>query len=345
MKGLFINGFEDIELKEGVQIPQPEVGEVLIKVKYIGICGSDLHHYHNQNAPISGKPTIFGHEFVGTVVESKMQEPARFKTGDFVTAIPYFSCDNCDNCMNGRKSLCENQIFMGVHTNGVYTEYVKVDGRNIFPFREGVDRKVAALAEPLAVAVYDIRRSGLSAGQSVFISGGGPIGLLIGILAQISGAARIVFSEINDNRVEFIHRMGYNVFNPMKCNVVEEACKINEGEKFDVVFEASGAQSSYDAAFSAVKKGGKVMPVALTGAPRSISMFDVTRSQIEIIGINLYEEIDFKRAVRMINEGLCNDKLEKLITNVFPLEQAKEAYLYAGNPKGNHVKVLIENPD
>ena len=342
MKGLFINGFEDIELKDNVPVPEISEGEALIRVKYVGICGSDLHHYRNHNAPISGVPTILGHEFVGTVVESKVKN-ARYRIGDFVTAIPYFSCNACDNCMNGRKSLCEKQVFMGVHTNGAYAEYVKVDGNHVFPFKKGVDPKIAALAEPLAVAVYDVKRSGVTPGSSVFISGGGPIGILIGIMAEFSGATNIVFSEINENRIEFIRGMGYNAFNPFQCDVVQEACSCNGKQKFDVVFEVSGAQSSYDAAFGVVKKGGKFMPVALTGTPRSISMFDVTRSQIEIIGVNLYEEIDFKRAVEIIGNGCCNEKLARLVTNVFPMDRAKEAYLYAGDPKGSHVKVLIEN--
>jgi 2-desacetyl-2-hydroxyethyl bacteriochlorophyllide A dehydrogenase len=342
MKGLMINGFKDIELKKNIPIPELSDGEVLIKVKYAGICGSDLHHYHNPKAPISGKPTIFGHEFVGFVIASAMQCANEYQVGDFVTAIPYSSCNHCDYCMNGRKSLCDEQVFLGVTTNGVYTEYVKVDGHNVFKFDEGVDKKIATLCEPLAVAIYDVKRSGLSAGQSVFISGGGPIGILIGMIAKLSGAANIVFSEININRIQYLRDIGYTVYNPMQCDVVEEAIKSNKSKKFDISFEVSGAQPSYDVSFRVLKKGGRFMPVALTSSPRSISMFDVTRSQVEIIGINLYEEIDFKRALEIINNGKLNGELSSLITDVFSLEKAKEAYLFAGNPEGKHIKVIID---
>ena len=342
MKGLVINGFENIELKRDIPFPTLGDDEALIKIKYIGICGSDLHHYHNANAPIGGRPHVFGHEFVGTVVESTDHGDARYQVGDFVTAIPYTSCGMCDYCRAGRESLCVELKLLGVGRNGVYTEYVKVPSSNVYPFREGINQKIAALTEPLAIAVFDVQRIGLKVGQSVFISGGGPIGILIGIVSRMAGALHVVFSEINENRNEFIRKMGFTALNPTTTDVFLEAMNLNGNRKFNCCFEVSGAQPGYDLAIQLVKNGGTFSPIALPFDKRSFDIRTITRMQIEWIGSNLYEAESFEDAVRIVNSGRLDEQLLACVTDVFSLEQAKEAYLFAMNPKGNHVKVLID---
>jgi threonine dehydrogenase-like Zn-dependent dehydrogenase len=345
MKGLVIRGAGDVVLMDDLPMPKLGINETLIKVKYAGICGSDIHPYRTGTKLQSGgKPYVLGHEFVGTVVDSVDDGKTLFKAGDFVTARPFFSCGICHACMSGRQSICHNFKVMTVIEggNGTYAEYVKVPSKGIYPFQPGIDPKIAAMAEPLAVAVFDVRMSGLKGGQSVLISGGGTIGAAIGIFSRYCGASSIIFSEVNENRIKFLNQLGFAAFNPLRDNVLEKARAFNDGQLFDVVFEVSGAQESYDLCFGAVTRGGTFLPVGVTSTPRSVDMRRITVDQIKIQGVNCYEDIDFFNSVKLINHGVFDQYLEKFITDIFPLDAAKEAYLHAMSPDGSQVKVLID---
>ena len=216
MKGLLIKDIGCVELRDDLPLPELEDGEALVRVKYAGICGSDLRLWYTGIEKYGGEPYILGHEFVGTVVKSKDNGNASYKIGDLVTALTYRYCNECEPCQNGRTSICMHKKNCGFGLNGTYGEYVRVKCKNIYKFRDGIDPKVAALTEPYAVAVFDLAKSGFRAGQTVFISGGGPIGTLIAIHARYAGASNIVISEINENRISFIRSLGFRTVNPMK---------------------------------------------------------------------------------------------------------------------------------
>lgn len=345
MKGFEIRGKGDVGLRYDVPMPKLGMNEALIKIKYCGICGSDTHQYHTGiNLQSGGKPYIIGHEFVGTVVESNDDGNVLYKIGDLVTGRPYFSCGICDNCRNGRESICESVKLMTLAKdgNGAYAEYAKLPSRVIFPLRSDIDLQVATMTEPLAVAMYDVRMSGIEPGQTVFISGGGVIGALIGVYCRYLGVSNVIFSEVNENRIKFLNSLGFNAFNPSQADVLEEAKKANSGKLFDVVFEVCGAQASYDLCLQACRRGGTFMFVGVTTTPKSLYVRHVLVSQITIKGVNMYETRDYFKAVQLINSGKLDDQLKPFITNVYPLDRAYDAFMHAMSKEGTQVKVLID---
>ena len=345
MIGFEIRGKEDVGLRYDVPMPKLHMNEVLIKIKYCGICGSDTHQYHTGIQLQSGsKPYILGHELVGQVVEINCDSELPYKVGDWVTGRPYFSCGICDNCRTGHESICEGGIklmTLADEGNGAYAEYCKLPAKVVFPLREGIDLKIAALTEPLAVAVYDVRRSGLEPGQSVLISGGGVIGGMIASYCKFLGA-KVVVSEPNENRIAFLKSLGIQAFNPMKENVIEEAKKWNGGKLFDVTFECCGAQASYDLCLNATRRGGTFMFVGVTTQNRELYVRHVLVYQMTIIGVNMYETRDYYRATQIVNEGLMDEDLSKFVTHVYPLEDAYNAFMKAMDPEGKQVKVLLD---
>lgn len=345
MIGFEIRGKEDVGLRYDVPMPKLHMNETLIKIKYCGICGSDTHQYHTGiNLQSGGKPYILGHELVGQVVESNDDGNVLYKVGDWVTGRPFFSCGICDNCRNGRESICESVKLMTLAKdgNGAYAEYAKLPSKVVFPLREGIDLQVAALTEPLAVAMYDVRMSELKPGQTVLISGGGVIGAMIGVYCRQLGAGNIVFSEPNPNRVAFLQKQGFKVWSPAQVDVLEAARADNGGRLFDVTFEVCGVQASYDLCLKATRRGGMFMFVGVTTSMRELYVRHVLVSQMTIRGVNMYETKDYYAAVQLINSGVLDSRLKPFITHVFPLEQAYEAYMQAMDKEGKHVKVLLD---
>lgn len=342
LKALYIQGKECLSFRTDAPIPEISERETLIRIKYAGICGSDVHNYRNGIDHFGGKPFILGHEFIGTVVKIGDPSQADYQVGDTVTALTFDACGKCEPCRNGRPSICESLVNCGFGKDGTYAEYVKVDSSKVYKFREGINKRAAILTEPLAVAVFDLAMSGFRVGQSVFISGGGPIGAIIAALAKTAGASKIAISEINENRLPFLRSLGAKTFNPLQQDVLKDALAWNDNEKFDVAFEVAGAQSSYDLIFNVIKRGGTVVPVAPVAAPRSIAWAPLLRGQIRIVPVNLYDDIYFADAVRIVNSGMMDDVLEKFVTNIYPIDQAQEAYLASMNPTGSHVKILID---
>ena len=345
MIGFEIRGKEDVHLRYDVPMPKLHMNETLIKIKYCGICGSDTHQYHTGiQLQSGGKPYILGHELVGQVVEINCDSELPYKVGDWVTGRPYFNCGICDNCRTGHESICEGGIklmTLADEGNGAYAEYAKLPAKVVFPLREGIDLKIAALTEPLAVAVYDVRRSGLEPGQSVLISGGGVIGGMIASYCSVLGA-KVCVSEPNENRIAFLDSLGIKAFNPKKEDVIAEAKKWNGGRLFDVTFECCGAQASYDLCLQATRRGGTFMFVGVTTQNRELYVRHVLVYQMTIIGVNMYETRDYYRATQIVNEGLMDEWLSKFVTHVYPLTDAYNGFMKAMDPEGKQVKVLLD---
>ena len=348
MKGLMIYGAGNAGLRDDLPMPVLGMNETLIKVKYAGVCGSDVHpwhagiHYQNNDIPY-----VLGHEFVGTVVESNDDGKVAFKKGDTVVGNPIFWCGTCPACLAGHHSYCHHMKTTSTCEggNGTFAEYTKIKSQSVFPINKDIDLKVAAVAEPLAVGIYDVRISGIRGGQSALISGGGTIGAMVGLAARRTGA-RVLFSEVNDNRISFLNKLGFDAINPAKCDALEKAKEWNNGELFDVVYEVSGAQPSYDLCLNAAVQGGTFMVIGVTTVPRSLFFRFVVTKQLRLQGVNCYEDNDFAEAVKIINERVLEKELKEFVTDVYPIDQAFEGYMRAMDPAGDQVKVVIDcNPD
>jgi threonine dehydrogenase-like Zn-dependent dehydrogenase len=212
----------------------------------------------------------------------------------------------------------------------------------LFPIEPQVDPIVAAIAEPLAVAVFDIRNSGVSVGDSVLVIGAGTVGILTGLLARYNGAGQVLFAEISERRIEFMKSLGFDTCNSGKNDVVKIARDATEGRGMNFVFETSGSQPGWNLSLDAVREGGTVVPVGLPYADRSVDFGKIFRKEIVLLSVNMHQVGDFAEAAHLINRGTLNEDFKKLVTSIWPLEQTLEALKASSDKNGNNIKILLQ---
>lgn len=340
MKKLVLTEFNRVELVEA-PIPTPGPDQAVIRIKYAGICGSDLHVLAGLH-PTAKPPLVMGHEACGELyaIQSARTD---IEVGDMVCCHTVEPCNACEGCSSGRENLCDSVKIMGTSMDGVFAQYVLVDANRVIKFRAGVDERVAALVEPLTVGFHDIRRSGLQAGENVLISGAGPIGLVIGMLAKFSGAANVVMTEIDDTRIHIAKEFGFSVVNAARNDFAEICAQYSNGEGFDKIFEIAAVQSSFSTCVSQLKRGGVLVQVGMPPAGKVFHL-DINKliySECDLRGVRHHTMSDMQRAVKLINSGILNDQLMKLVSAIYPLERAKEALERARDDK-SVLRVLID---
>lgn len=340
MRAAVIEGTHTIHLQER-KTPSISDGEALIRVKYCGICGSDIHILHGKH-PTATFPVIPGHEFVGELLDFK--GPGRLERRTPVAVHPVFSCGNCEPCAKGRDNVCQSLKLIGCHTDGGFAEYVKVPLRKVYALPDDLDLELAALAEPLAVAVHDVRRSGLKVGNSALIIGGGPIGLLMAIVARHAGADNVIISEISPYRLKAAEEMGFTTINPLGENFNETLMQKTQGKGFDVVFEVSGAKTGITTAVDYAKITGMVMVVGMTGEPYPVDLSKIFQKELALQGVRIHSQINFIGALELLKSGLLNSHLRKLISVVYPLKDVEEAFTFAQSG-GDFFKILVKMED
>lgn len=338
MNAAYYSKKEDVDLVE-LEIPKLKKGEALVKVKYTGICGSDLHVYHGAH-PTAKFPVVPGHEFVGELVELADDTATNIMLGELVVAQPFSSCGVCEACITGNDNVCQNVRLLGIHCNGSFAEYVTVQAKKMYGIPQGIDLKLAALVEPLAVAVHDVRRSELKVGQTAVIIGGGPIGLFIATVAELAGA-KVYISEVNDFRLNFAKEMGYETLNPMDEDFDKQVAQATKGKGFDVVFEVSGSKSGIESMTRLAKISGTVMIVGMTGDKYPVDTMAIFLKQIKLMGVRIHSQEAFAAAVDILINGKLNEQLNSLITRTYKLKDIKNAYEFI-HTNTDYFKILLE---
>ena len=246
MKAGVVHGIEDIRY-EDIETPKVEPGKVLVKIKYTGICGSDIPRVNQGTAHYT--PIVLGHEFSGTVAEVG-EGVTSVKAGDRVAGIPLVPCMKCEDCQKGNYSLCKHYDFIGSHSFGSYAEYVAVPEKNVVKFSDDVSFEQGAFFEPATVALHGLERTGYQGGKTVAILGGGTIGLLTMQWAKIFGAKKIVVFDIAEERLELAKRLGADAgINTLKENFMADAKALSDGKGYDYVFETAGNTITMKMAF------------------------------------------------------------------------------------------------
>ncbi len=341
MKAGVIASKNSLHLKT-VPIPVLQDGEALIRVRYCGICGSDIHVLRGEH-PTAQFPVIPGHEFVGELVEAKGPGASRLTPGDMVVAQPFFSCGNCEPCAQGHDNVCRDLHFMGAHCDGAFAEYVKVLTRKVYTIPKEMDLRLAALTEPVAVAMHDVRRSGLQAGQTALVIGGGPIGMLIAMVARHAGARRVVISEISEFRRAFAEKLRFETVNPLDADFDAQLQAKTEGKGFDVCFEVSGSKPGIAAAVQYCTIGGMVMVIGMTKEPYPVNLSAMFAKELRMQGVRSHAQYNFIGAVELLKSGALNDAFATMISAEYPLEQIVEAFDRAQVP-GDYFKLLVRMP-
>lgn len=269
MKAGVVHKKEDIRF-EDIKKPVPKAGEVLIKVKYTGICGSDVPRVNGDACHFF--PNVLGHEFSGVIAELG-ENVTSLKVGDRVAGVPLVPCMECEDCQTGNYSLCKNYSFIGSREFGSFAEYVVVPERNAVKFEEEVSFEQGAFFEPATVALHGLQRVPYKGGKTVAILGGGTIGLFTMQWAKIFGAKKVVVFDINNERLELAKRLGAdNGINTLEEDFIKNALAITDNRGFDYIYETAGNTITMKMAF---KLAANKANICFIGTPTKEITFSV----------------------------------------------------------------------
>ena len=343
MKGFLVTG-PGVGSVTSAAIPIPGPGQCLVKVEYAGICGGDPDIFkHNNYGATPENPRIYGHEYYGEVVEINNPQnlPCRVSVGDKVVGPQDAPCGICDQCIAGRPSICSGMFGARRRPGGAFAEYLERDLERVFPLAPGVDPIVATVCEPLAVAVFDVRYTGVGLGDSVLIIGAGAVGILIGLVARLNGVSNIIFAELSDSRIALLHDMGFKTCHSIRDDVSAYVGEQTGGCGADYVFETSGSQPGWDMSLRAVAYGGKVIPVGLQYVERKVDFGIIFDKELDVISVNMHQTGDFSEAVHLINRGDLNDDIKRIVTSLWPLDKTIEALEASLDKEGSDIKILL----
>jgi (R,R)-butanediol dehydrogenase/meso-butanediol dehydrogenase/diacetyl reductase len=318
------------------EVRPPGAGEVEIAVAYTGICGTDLHIFHGAMDARVTLPAVLGHEMSGTI-SALGSGVEGWAVGDPVTVMPLDWCGECPACLAGNTHICHNLDFLGIDSPGSMQGRWTVPARALVALPPHMSLQAAALAEPTAVAVHDVRRSGLQPGERALVVGGGPIGLLIALVARAGGADVLVL-EPSAERRELAEAMGLRTFDPIAGDVAATVEGWTGGAGVPVGFEVSGAVAGLETAIRSMAVRGRLVVVAIHSSPPPVDLFRVFWRELTLIGARVYERADFEEAVRLLANG--DVPAAPLITRVDPLTDVAAAF--AALEAGHAMKLLID---
>jgi len=319
------------------ETPPPGPGEVELAPAYVGICGTDLHIFHGSMDARVRTPAVLGHEMSGRITRVGAGVTG-WQPGEGVTVMPLSWDGVCPACVAGHRHLCHRLNFIGIDSPGAMQQRWIVPASTLVRLPESLALDRAALVEPTAVAVHDVNRAAVAAGERVVVVGGGPVGALIGVVARSRGAdVRLV--EINDHRRSLAERMGLSTWNPATDDVTELATAWTGGAGADVSFEVSGAEAGVAAAVDVLAVRGRLCLVAIHPQPRAVNLHRFFWRELTLVGARLYDRADFERAVALVADGTV--PADVLISKVVPLAEAASAFetLERG---GDVMKILVE---
>ncbi|GAA1941473.1 zinc-dependent alcohol dehydrogenase [Kitasatospora viridis] len=315
----------------------PGPGEVQLAPEYVGICGTDLHIFHGDMDARVKTPAVIGHEMAGRVVQVG-PEVEGWQPGDLVTVIPLRWDGTCPACRKGHQHVCQQLDFIGIDSPGAMQQRWTVPASTLVRLPEGMPLDHAALVEPTAVAVHDVGRAGVQAGERVVVVGGGPVGVLIALVARAQGAeVRVV--ELSEHRRKLAAELGLAVWNPATEDVPELVRQWTGDAGADVAFEVSGAANGVETAIEVLAVRGRLCLVAIHPSPRVVNLHRFFWRELTLVGARLYDRGDFERAVELLADATI--PAAALITGTVPLARAQEAFeaLEAG---GNVMKILVD---
>lgn len=313
--------------------------EILINVKRIGICGSEIHSYHGLH-PATFYPVVQGHEYSGTVVAVGAKVTA-CKAGDNVTARPQLVCGKCGPCRRGQYNVCEELRVQAFQADGAAQDYFIVPENRIVKLPEGMSLDYGAMVEPCAVGAHSTARAGELTGKNVVVSGAGTIGNLVAQFAQARGAKKVLITDVSDFRLAKARECGIaNTLNVTKTPLKDAIKDFFGDEGYQVGFEVAGVESSIRSLMETIEKGSTIVVVAVFAKDPALSMFYLGEHELTLVGTMMYRHEDYLKAVECIAKKTVN--LQPLISNRFAFEQYDEAYGFIDDSKGTSMKVIVD---
>lgn len=343
MKAAVLKKVGVIEI-EDVPVPKPADDEVLVRIKSVGVCGSDIHYYRHGRIGtyVVEKPIILGHESSGEIVETG-KGVRSLKIGDRVSLEPGIPCRKCIFCKTGRYNLCPDVVFMATPpVDGAFVEYVAFPEDFAFKLPDNVSFDEGALIEPLAVGIYASERAGIKPGLSAVILGAGPIGLVTLQAVKAYGAGPVAVLDISDFRLNMARNLGADfVIDSRDANALDKVLEAIGQGGADVVFEAAGAVPTIQMTTRIARRGGRVVLIGLSAKDQvEYNVVDVSGKELDVLGIFRYANV-YRKAIDLVSAGKID--LKTMVTHHFPLEKTKEALELADTKKDQAIKVIV-NP-
>lgn len=337
MKAIQIADLRDLRVVD-VEKPQPRAGEVLLKIHYVGFCGSDLNTYLGRN-PMVRMPVIPGHE-VGAVIEACGEGvTADLQQGMTVTLNPYTHCGHCASCRNGRVNACEHNETLGVQRNGVMQEYAVIAAEKVIP-ADHIPVRDCALIEPMSVGFHAVARGQVVDNEYVLVEGCGMVGMGAIIRASQRGAI-VIASDIDDEKLALAQQLGatYGI-NAATENIHQRIQEITHGLGVDVAIEAVGSPTTYRTAVDEVGFTGRVVCIGYSKEAVSFQTKLFVQKELDIRGSRNALPKDFRAVINYLNKGNC--PTDRLVTRVVPPEQAASAMQDWASHPGKTFRILVE---
>lgn len=315
----------------------PPPGSVSVEVAYIGVCGTDLHVYHGHMDSRVRPPAVIGHEMSGRIAEIG-EGVEGWSIGDPVTVMPLDWCGECPACRAGNWHVCQKLTFIGLDAAGAMQQQWIVPARSLVRLPAELSLRAAALVEPTAVAVHDVRRAAVASGDQVAVIGAGPVGTLIALVAREVGADVRVF-EPDAFRRKVAEQLGFTAIDPSAGDVVAAVDDWTAGAGVPVAFEVSGSSSGLGDAVQMLAVRGRLCLVAIHTDKASMDLHRFFWRELSLVGARLYDYADFEQAVELVARKVV--PAEQLISRIVGLDEAAEAFetLERG---GSVMKVLVE---
>lgn len=329
---------ETFELKE-IDVPKPQRNEVLLKIKAIGICGSDIHTYYGKH-PFVHTPIVMGHEVTGEIVELGTDVKG-FLEGDRVVIRPQRTCGECRPCKQGRYNVCKKLNVLGCLSTGASSDYFAVESSLLYKLPDHVSFNAGTLIEPLAVGIHAIKRGGSAEGKNVLVTGAGTIGLMVAQAAKALGAAAVMITDICNYKLDLAKKCGSLYTVNVASHDLKQCVKDTFGEEgLDLIIECSAVETVLNQVIDIAPKGIDIVIVGVFESFPRTDLASVQDREYSLIGSLMYTHEDYVEAISMAErKTVC---LDELITKTFTLEQNKHAYDFIKKNKNITQKVVIE---
>jgi L-galactonate 5-dehydrogenase len=337
MKAVVMKAPGDVSLLER-ETPRPALGEVLLQMQFVGLCGSDLGSFLGKN-PLVKYPRIPGHEISAVIAGLGDEVPASYSVGEAVTVVPYTNCGDCPSCRRGRSNACRDNLTLGVQRDGALQEYIAMPWQKILK-APGLNDLGLTMVEPLTVGFHAIRRGRIEKPDVVMVLGCGMIGAGAIAAAALRGA-KVIAVDIDDHKLDLAKLLGaHHAINSKESDLHEALKSLTGGEGPDVVVEAVGNPVTYRLAVDEVAFTGRVVCIGYTGEEASLATKLFVQKEIDIMGSRNAEQIDFQAVISFLEQGAF--PLDRMITHRVKPGDAGRAFKYwAANP-GKVIKMLVD---
>ena len=337
MKALQISDTKKLEVIE-LPAPQPAAGEVLLRINYVGFCGSDLNTFRGRNS-MALKPVIPGHEISATIEAVGSDVPVAFSKGQTVTVDPYTACGNCPSCRRRRFNACQHNETLGVQRHGAMREFMSVPWQKVIP-AEGIEPQDIALIEPMSVGFHAVDRAQVTDSDTVLVIGCGMIGVGAIVRASLRGAT-VIAMDLDDEKLALARELGASgTVNSGKEDVHEALSQLTNGCGPDVVVEAVGSTVTYQTAINEVAFTGRVVCIGYAPADVNLTTKFFVQKELDIRGSRNALPDDFRAVIRYLRRGDC--PTDRLISGIVAPEDAARAMADWDAAPGKVFRILVK---